>query len=460
MMRVVGLMSGTSADGIDAVVVELPPAGVRGAGRLLAHTHHPYPAGLAARLVRAGEGGAATPEIGHLHAYLGELLAQAALAAIAAAGLTPEAIDAIGSHGQTVHHAPQPRSEPPLPGADVTDATRDAETAMAAGAGRGVIEVRSTLQLGQPAVIAERTGVTTVADFRPRDLAAGGQGAPLAPYAHALLFGDPSAAVAVQNLGGIGNVTFIPAGGGPADVLAFDTGPANMVVDGLVALLSGGRERYDRDGARAVRGRIDRRLLDELLADSYFARRPPKSTGREQFGASYVAALRRRGAALGLGDDDLVATATALTAESIARAYRDFLPAAPARVVLCGGGARNPTLVAMLRAALASHLAGRAGGSAIRVEPSDTAGLPAEAVEAVCFAVLARETLAGLPAGLPQVTGAARPTLLGVIAPGRGFTGLSGLAAPAGPPRGSADAPAPAAGPAGTSGRRQRPGRR
>lgn len=458
-MVVVGLMSGTSADGIDAVVVELPPAGTRGAGRLLAHTHYPYPAGLDRRVLRAGEGGTATAEIGHLHAYLGELFAQAALGAIAAAGLTPEAVDAIGSHGQTVHHAPEPRLEPSLQGAAwpgtaagqgggaAAAGSRPAGGAGAsgvqaagdpvavygpdtgAGAGLGAIEVRSTLQLGQPAVIAERTGVTTVADFRPRDLAAGGQGAPLAPYAHALLFGDPSAAVAVQNLGGIGNVTFIPAGGGPADVLAFDTGPANMVIDGLVGLLTVGRERYDRDGVRAARGRVDRRLLDELLADPYFARRPPKSTGREHFGATYVASLRRRGAALGLGDDDLVATATALTAESIARAYRDFLPAPPARVVLCGGGARNPTLAAMLRDALASHLAGRPGGGAVRVELSDAAGLPAEAVEAVCFAVLARETLAGLPAGLPQVTGAARPTLLGVIAPGRGFPGLTRLTA-------------------------------
>ncbi len=402
-MIVVGLMSGTSADGIDAAVVDLPPAGTRGAGRLLAHTHCPYPAGLEARIRRAGEGDASTAEIGHLHAYLGELFAQAALAAIEAAGLAPEAVDAIGSHGQTVHHAPEPRLEPALPWAAPSSTRGPAAE----------IRVRSTLQLGQPAIIAERTGVTTVADFRPRDLAAGGQGAPLAPYAHALLFGEPGRAVAVQNLGGIGNVTFVPAGAGPADVLAFDTGPANMVIDGVVRVLTGGREHVDRDGARARRGRVHAALLAELLDDPYFARRPPKSTGRERFGEPYVAALRARGAGLGLADDDLVATATALTAQSIARAYRDFLPGAPARVLLCGGGALNPTLVAMIRDALG-----------VPVEPTAAAGVPVLAVEAVSFAVLAREMLAAVPAGLPQVTGATRATVLGVIAPGRGFTGL------------------------------------
>jgi anhydro-N-acetylmuramic acid kinase len=389
---VVGLMSGTSADGIDAAVVDLPPAGSRGAGRLLALTHRDYPADVALRLLRAGEGSAGTAEICHLHAYLGELFAQAALAAIAEAGLDPPRVAAIGSHGQTVHHLPEPRPEPALAGEP------------------GPVVVRSTLQLGQPAVIAERTGVTTVADFRPRDLAAGGQGAPLAPYAHALLFGNPAEAVAVQNLGGIGNVTFIPAGGGPADVIAFDTGPANMAVDGLVRVLTDGRETFDRDGARAARGRVHAGLLAELLEDSYFAMRPPKSTGRERFGQAYAAALRVRGATLGLPPDDLVATATALTAASVAGAYRDFLPARPARVILCGGGARNQTLVRMIREAV---------GCAVL--PSDAVGLPAEAVEAVSFAVLARETLAGLPAGLPQVTGASHPTVLGLIAPGRGF---------------------------------------
>jgi anhydro-N-acetylmuramic acid kinase len=402
-MIFVGLMSGTSADGIDAAVVDLPPAGARGAGRLLALTHHGYPDGVGARLLAAGESACGTAEIGQLHVYLGELFAQAALAALREAGVGPAEVTAIGSHGQTVYHAPEPRDAPGLPGTP-----------------GGPVAVRATLQLGQPAVIAERTGITTVADFRPRDLAAGGQGAPLAPYAHALLFGLPDSAVAVQNLGGIGNVSFVPAGGGPADVTAFDTGPANMVMDGLVRLATAGRESYDRDGARAARGRVHDALLAELLADPYFARRPPKSTGREAFGDAYVAALRSRGATLGLGDDDLVATATALTAGSIAAAYREFLPGAPARVVLCGGGARNPTLRRMLTEALARD--GR--GGPIEVLVADDAGVPVEAVEAVAFAVLARETLAGVPAGLPRVTGASHATVLGVIAPGRGYRGL------------------------------------
>ncbi len=396
-MIVVGLMSGTSADGIDAAVVDLPPAGVTGAGRLLALTHHPYPPGVSARVLAAGEGRATTGDLCHLHVYLAELFAEAALAAIEAAGLSPDDVAAVGSHGQTVYHAPEPRTEAGLAPASRT------------------IAVRATLQLGQPSVIAERTGITTVADFRPRDLAAGGQGAPLAPYAHAMIFGRPDAAVAVQNLGGIGNVTFVPAGGGPEAVLAFDTGPANMVADGLVRLATDGRETYDRDGARAARGRVHAALLTELLEDPYFARRPPKSTGRERFGEPYVAALRSRGAALGIGEDDLVATATALTARSIAQAYRDFLPDAPRRVLLCGGGARNPTLARMIASAVGETYP----AVAPTVEPTDAAGVPADAVEAVSFAVLARETLAGIPAGLPHVTGASRPTVLGVVAPGR-----------------------------------------
>ncbi len=394
-MIVVGLMSGTSADGIDAAVVDLPPAGKAGAGRLLALTHHAYPAGVSARVLAAGEGRATTAEICHLHVYLAELFAEAALAAIGRAGLAPDDVAAIGSHGQTVYHAPEPRDEPSL--------------------GSRPVRVRATLQLGQPQIIAERTGVTTVADFRARDLAAGGEGAPLAPYAHALLFGRPDTGVAVQNLGGIGNVTFVPAGGGPERVLAFDTGPANMVVDGLVRLATGGRETYDRDGARAASGRVHAGLLAELLDDPYFARRPPKSTGRERFGGPYVAAVRSRGATLGVADDDLVATATALTAWSVVRAYRDFLAEPPHRVLLCGGGARNPTLARMIASAAAETFP----GAPPTVEPTDAAGVPAEAVEPVAFAVLARETLAGVPAGLPQVTGATRPTVLGVVAPGR-----------------------------------------
>lgn len=394
-MIAVGLMSGTSADGIDAAVVDLPPAGTPGVGRLLALTHHPYPAGVSARVLAAGEGRATTAEICHLHVYLAELFAEAALAAIAKAGLAPDDVTVIGSHGQTVYHAPEPREEPSL--------------------GSRPVQVRATLQLGQPQVIAERTGVTTVADFRPRDLAAGGQGAPLAPYAHALLFGRPDAAVAVQNLGGIANVTFVPAGAGADRILAFDTGPANMVIDGLVRLATGGRETYDRDGARAARGRVHAGLLEELLEEPYFARRPPKSTGRERFGEPYLAAVRSRGAALGLADDDLVATVTALTARSVVRAYRDFLPQPPGRILLCGGGARNPTLARMIADAAAETFP----DAPPVVETTDAAGVPAEAVEAVAFAVLARETLAGLPTGLPHVTGAARPTVLGVVAPGR-----------------------------------------
>jgi anhydro-N-acetylmuramic acid kinase len=283
----------------------------------------------------------------------------------------------VASHGQTVAHHP---------------------------------ERRATLQLGDPSVIAERTGLTTVADFRPRDMAAGGEGAPLAPFFHHAALADAYESRVVLNLGGIANVTWLPARGEPEDVIAFDVGPANALLDGVVSVLTAGRERFDRAGARARRGRVDAALLERLLDDPYLERPPPKSTGRERYGLAEAESLAAACPADGRAPEDLLATLVAFTAEAVARACRCFLPAPPDRLLVGGGGARNPALM--------GALAERLGGPP--VEPLDVAGVPADAAEAMAFSLMGRNALLGLPNHLPRCTGAQRAAVLGEIVPGRG----------------------------------------
>jgi len=292
------------------------------------------------------------------------------------AGVPLVAIDAIASHGQTVAHHP---------------------------------ELRATLQIGDPSVIAERTGITTIADFRPRDLAVGGEGAPLAPFFHFAALADPRESRAVLNLGGIANLTGLPRGGDPDAVLAFDVGPANALLDTVVRSSSDGRESMDRDGARARRGRVDPALLARLLDDEYLRRAPPKSTGRERYGWAEGEALTAAWTRAGRATDDLVATLVAFTAEAVAQACRDFLGGAPARLLVCGGGARNPALMDALATALPGSC----------VEPTDRQGVPGDAVEAMAFSLMGRNALLGIPNHLPRCTGASRAAVLGEFAPGR-----------------------------------------
>jgi len=323
-MLVVGLMSGTSADGVDAAVVEIS----RGKFRLLAFEMFSYPAALRRQIL-----GLCRPEsarlddICHYNFVLGEVFADAVIKLCSKSGISLDTIDLIGSHGQTIYHQP-------------------------CGKRYGRKMVSSTLQIGEPSVIAQRTGVTTVADFRPRDLAAGGEGAPLVPYADYVMFKHDKLTRAVQNIGGVANVTFLPGGCTQDDIIAFDTGPGNMVIDGIVHLITGGRKRYDAGGKMAARGTVDKRLLNELLRHPFFRRRPPKSTGREEFGADFAEQVYRRAAKKGLADADIVATVTALTAKTIAQAYRRFGAAMPDEFILCGGGSHNRTLVEMLHAEL------------------------------------------------------------------------------------------------------------
>jgi anhydro-N-acetylmuramic acid kinase len=290
-------------------------------------------------------------------------------------------------HGQTVWHAPVPRS---FPGPE------------------GAVAVKGTLQLGSGALLRERTGIPVIHDHRARDMAAGGEGAPLAPYIDALLFGSKSEGTIVQNVGGIGNATVIPAGASNDGVTAFDTGPGNMIIDALVIEGTKGRLRYDEGGALAAKGRPDKEIVARLMEDPYFARRPPKSTGREVYGAAFAKALAAEAAKRGLSFEDGLATATAFTAETIASAYKDFiLPATRiSRVLVAGGGALNATLLGMLRELLPEGIV---------VTTTASLGVPDQAREAMAFALIGHESLMGRPGNLPSVTGARSAVVLGSI---------------------------------------------
>jgi anhydro-N-acetylmuramic acid kinase len=379
--RVAGLMSGTSMDGIDVAIVDIRDAKVR----LVAFDVFPYKPALRKEILAlCHPDSAKVDRICHLNHVLGEVFADAVLRLCRKRGIAPDSIDLIGSHGQTVWHQPE-------------------------GGRYGGRTIRSTLQIGEPSVIAQRTGITTVADFRPRDMAAGGQGAPLVPYADYVLFRDAKVSRAVQNIGGIANVTFLPRACQRDDILAFDTGPGNMVIDGVCRLVTGGKRQYDRGGAMAAKGRIDETLLCEMLEHPFLRRKPPKSTGREEFGQVYCEWFSRRALKRALAPDDMVATVTAFTARTIAEAYRRFLPAMPDDMILCGGGAHNRMLVRMLQREL----------EAVKIRTTNEFGIDVDAREAVAFAILAWATMRGTANNVPSATGAAAPVVLGKIVPGR-----------------------------------------
>ena len=364
-----GLISGTSADGIDAALVRFADASQHARCELVAGRTFPWDDVLRARLVELGQGGDCTSldEFGALDVQVGRVFAEAAIALLDAAGVAPASVRAIGSHGQTIRHRPQ-------------------------------ATVPFTLQIGDGNVIAERTGVTTVADFRSRDVAAGGHGAPLLPALHAALLRSADESRAVLNLGGIANLTLLPRSG---EVRGFDTGPANALLDAWCARHSGAA--FDAGGAFAARGTVDDALLTELLEDQWFALPPPKSTGREQFHLDWLQARLGHAAR---APEDVQATLLELTAATIADALRAAQPQT-ARVLACGGGVHNPRLL--------ERIAARLPG--IPVESTAAHGVDPDLVEAMGFAWLARETLAGRPGNLASVTGARGPRVLGAIHP-------------------------------------------
>jgi anhydro-N-acetylmuramic acid kinase len=369
---VVGLMSGTSLDGISAAVARFTDStDGRIDAELLAYTSRSYTPAQRTRL-SAALGGGTPAEYCRLNFDLGDWLADAAIEVMAEAGIARDDISAIASHGQTIWHEPG----------------------------------HSTWQTGESAVIAERTGIDVVSDFRVRDVAAGGQGAPLVSTADAMLFSSGSEWRGLQNLGGIGNVTIVPPHGKIEGVRAFDTGPGVGVIDGVTHALRPDLA-YDVDGKLAKAGRPNMRLVKDLLAAPYFASAPPKSTGRELFTTDYVMKLIARARADGGSDEDIIATAVQLTAESIGDAYRRFIPEPIREVLASGGGAKNPVLFAAIEKAAAP----------IRVRHFDEVFFDDEAKEAVAFALLGYLYVTNRPGNVPTATGARGQRILGKLTP-------------------------------------------
>ncbi len=381
---VVGLMSGTSLDGIDAAVVRIRGCGASASVELLEYVCIPFDDELRERVkALCTEDSTSSAHICSMNVVLGERFTEAALAAIGKAGFGVADIDLISSHGQTIWHIPADDSE-------------DSRL------------VRSTLQIGDLSVIAKRTGIVTVGDFRPADMAVGGQGAPLVPYGDLILYGHSAVGRILQNIGGIGNCTVLKAGAAAADVLAFDTGPGNMIMDQFVLTLSGGKDAYDAGGRWAAEGTVCESLVSEWMSHPYFRRTPPKSTGRELFGAGYARQTLEKARSLGLSDADCMATATAFTAASIAESYRSFVfPSYEvSEIIVTGGGAHNRTLLGMLRSMLPS----------CTVRTSSELGIHDDAKEAVIFALLGNDFVSGVPNNLPSATGAGRATIMGKLA--------------------------------------------
>ncbi len=383
-MIVAGVMSGTSADGIDVALVRLLGRGFGTRLELLAHEEYRFPTAVRRTILSVMDATASVADLARLNFVLGELYADAVLKTARRARLT---VELIGCHGQTIYH--QGEAAPFLGN-----------------------KIACTWQTGEGGVIAARVGVPVVSDFRPADMAAGGKGAPLVPFLDYLLYRHRRVGRIVQNIGGIGNFTAIPPHAQPDQVLACDTGPGNMVIDAVTERLFG--RAYDRDGRIAARGKPLENVVGEILRARFFRRPPPKTAGREQFGREFVDALLKR--CRRAHGEDIVATATLLTARSIADAVRRFVIAPAARrrtrvrfrdFIVSGGGSKNLTLMRMLTAALEPMN--------LRVNTSDEFGLPSESKEAVAFAVLAYQTWRRAPGNIPSATGAKRAAVLGKV---------------------------------------------
>jgi anhydro-N-acetylmuramic acid kinase len=397
-MLVAGLMSGTSVDGIDVALAEINGAPADGSLRVqqVAYVSAPWPDALRATIFKLFHGATDAATLCRANFAVAGAFVEAIQSALTQAGLSADAIDLIGSHGQTIWHDVQAN------------------------------RVTSTLQIGDPSVIAAQSGVTTVGNFRTADVALGGQGAPLTstfdwrllrPAAN--LNGVSGGWRAVQNIGGIGNVTLLPPVDQHVEPLAFDTGPGNALIDWAASEATDGEWRYDLHGELASEGRADEALLATWLGHPYFAQPLPKTTGRELFSRALAQGWQAAAYAKGLTAVDLVATLTALTAASIADAYVRYAPGPLAQVVIGGGGARNPVLMEQLATRLEMRL-----GRAVELCTHEALGIDADAKEALAFALLAYLTIHGWPGNLPSCTGARRSTILGQIAPGVNYTQL------------------------------------
>ena len=382
--NIIGLMSGTSVDGIDAAIVEITGYSLETTVNLIAFETFPFPPDVPQRILALCQ-----PDTGRVDAicemnfYIGHLFAEAVKHILQKRGMHASNIDLIGSHGQTIHH---------LPGDPNTDSNANTKKP-------------STLQIGEPAVIAHETGIPTIADFRVADMAAGGQGAPLVSYPDYLLFRNSTKTVGLLNIGGIANLTVLPTNGSFDSVSAADTGPGNMCIDAVVNEITNGRERYDTAGQRAAQGTPYLPLIDEWLNHSFFQLTPPKTTGREMFGHAFamecLAACRKHN----LPDNDCIATLTELTVQTIAFYIAQFVPEQYSidTLYVSGGGVHNQTIMQRLNEVLVNTA----------VEPVDNSGISADAKEAIAFAILANESLHGQAGNLPSATGASMRKVLG-----------------------------------------------
>jgi len=368
-MRIAGIMSGTSLDGIDVAIVDVQGKRVE----TLGYDTQSYPSAVRARILEVSNTQCSTAQISRLNFELAELYSKAVLRTCQKTGIPAETLELVGCHGQTVYH-------------------------------EGKSSRGNTFQLGEAAVIAERLGVPVVSNFRTRDIAAGGHGAPLVPFVDVLLLQSPTINRVALNIGGIANITVLPkmrqANGRAPHVIAFDTGPGNMVMDQLMGRLTEGRQNFDRGGATAASGTPDTALLNALLSDRYFQAKPPKTAGREQYGSEFVERLIASGAPL----PDLIATATVFTAATIAEGVRRFAPGT-AELIAAGGGVHNPQLMGQLAAFLPG----------VRVTTTAEFGIDPDAKEAIAFAILAYRTWRKQPGNLPSATGARRAVILGSV---------------------------------------------
>ena len=383
--HVVGMMSGTSVDGVDAALVEISGTDSEPKVKLLAFENKPYPPQVREKIFSLFTPANATVDkVGYMNFLLGEIYAKSALSVIEKAGMKPEEIDVIGSHGQTIWHAPIPESPDGIP-------------------------VAYTVQIGEGSVIAERTGILTVSDFRVADMAAGGQGAPLVPFSEYLLYRREKETILLQNIGGIGNMTVMPAGAKPRDVFAFDTGPGNMIIDAVISAVTGGEKTYDAGGETAAKGKVCNALLDILKEEPYYRQPLPKTTGREHFGVQYTEKILSWWKENPIPVENLLATVTDLTAYSIADAYERYvLPKYRAsEIIVGGGGSYNATLLRFMKERFAPH------GVAVRTQ--EDLGLSSDAKEAVAFALMADCCMRGKANTLPSVTGAEHPAVMGKI---------------------------------------------
>lgn len=362
-MKIAGLISGTSVDAIDVAIVEIRGRAIE----TIAHGSLPYPPALRTRILAASNANTHTSEISRLSFEVAERFATALLQLCRKKRIPPAGIQLIGSHGQTIYHEHR----------------------------------KNTLQIGEGAVIAERTGIPVISDFRTADIAAGGAGAPLVPFLDYRIFRHPRRGRIALNLGGIGNITVIPPGASPDQVLAFDTGPANMIVDALVSRLTKGKQRYDRGGAIAAKGRIDRPLLTKLLRDPYYRKKPPKSAGREQYGVEFIDSLL----ATGLPLADLIATATTFTASTVAMAVKPYATTGSWDLIASGGGVHNATLMAQITSLLPK----------VTIARTSEFGIDVDAKEAIAFALMAHETYHRRPSNIPSATGASHSAILGKL---------------------------------------------